>query len=63
MSDFSLADWPTSGVKPAGGVGVLYVYGLDGELLAEVDAGTGKTSANMNIKEIKWLVSINTIHF
>ncbi|BDR36779.1 MULTISPECIES: hypothetical protein [Gammaproteobacteria] len=50
-------------IKPAGGVGVLYVYGLDGELLAEVDAGTGKTSANMNIKEIKWLVSINTIHF
>ncbi|WP_394801395.1 hypothetical protein [Vibrio harveyi] len=36
MSDFSLADWPTSGVKPAGGVDVLYLYGLDGELLARL---------------------------
>ncbi|TOI59498.1 type IV secretion protein Rhs [Vibrio parahaemolyticus] len=37
-------------VKPAGGVDVLYVYGLDGELLAEVDAGTGQTQ-----REYVWL--------
>ncbi|MCV3265047.1 hypothetical protein OGZ01_31200 (plasmid) [Vibrio harveyi] len=29
---------------------VLYVYGLDGELLAEVDAGTGQTQ-----REYVWL--------
>ncbi|MGD1335290.1 RHS repeat-associated core domain-containing protein [Vibrio harveyi] len=36
--------------KSAGGVDVLYVYGLDGELLAEVDAGTGQTQ-----REYVWL--------
>ncbi|MBM5277577.1 RHS repeat protein [Vibrio parahaemolyticus] len=36
--------------KSAGGVDVLYVYGLDGELLAEVDAGTGQT-----LREYVWL--------
>lgn len=29
---------------------MLYVYGLDGELLAEVDAGTGQTQ-----REYVWL--------
>jgi RHS repeat-associated protein len=38
--------------KSAGGVDVLYVYGLDGELLAEVDAGTGQTQ-----REYVWLDS------
>ncbi|NUW71974.1 RHS repeat protein [Vibrio mediterranei] len=36
--------------KSAGGVDVLYVYGLDSELLAEVDAGTGQTQ-----REYVWL--------
>ncbi|MGI2995001.1 RHS repeat-associated core domain-containing protein [Vibrio alginolyticus] len=36
--------------KSAGGVDVLYVYGLDGELLAEVNAGTGQTQ-----REYVWL--------
>ncbi|TOI59500.1 RHS repeat-associated core domain-containing protein [Vibrio parahaemolyticus] len=36
--------------KSAGGEDVLYVYGLDGELLAEVDAGTGQTQ-----REYVWL--------
>ncbi|MCS0096600.1 RHS repeat-associated core domain-containing protein [Vibrio cholerae] len=36
--------------KSAGGVDVFYVYGLDGELLAEVDAGTGQT-----LREYVWL--------
>ncbi|EKO3796775.1 RHS repeat protein [Vibrio metschnikovii] len=36
--------------KSAGGVDVLYVYGVDGELLAEVDAGTGQTQ-----REYVWL--------
>ncbi|WP_154119362.1 RHS repeat-associated core domain-containing protein [Vibrio parahaemolyticus] len=36
--------------KSAGGVDVLYIYGLDGELLAEVNAGTGQTQ-----REYVWL--------